>query len=173
MKLKSFLLAFFLLGSIVTATAQQESASVVLDKAYKQAKKENKKVFVMFHASWCSWCKKMEKNMQADATKKLFDDNYVITFLTVQERKDKKELENPGADELLKKYKGEGQGIPFWVMLDAKGNVLEDSLDAKGQNLGCPASPEEVAQFTTKLKKTSKLNDRQLAVISETFIIKK
>ena len=173
MKIKSVLILLFLLIGSVTASAQQESAAVVLEKAYKQAKKENKKVLVIFHASWCSWCKKMEKNMEAEATKKLFDDNYVITFLTVQERKDKKDLENPGAEELLKNYKGEGQGIPFWVILDANGKLLENSLDAKAQNLGCPATPEEVAQFTAKLKRTSKLNDKQLAVISETFIIKK
>lgn len=172
MKIKTLLLCFFLLGSLTVANAQ-ESASAVLEKAYKQAKKENKKVLVMFHASWCSWCKKMEKNMETETTKKLFDDNYVITFLTVQERGANKNLENPGADDLLKKYKADKQGIPFWLILDAKGNKLEDSFNAKGENLGCPATPEEVAEFTGKLKRTSKLKDKELAVIAEVFTIKK
>lgn len=173
MKIKSLLICFFLLGSIAVANAQAEDTSVLLQKAYKQAKKENKKVFVMFHASWCSWCKKMEKNMQAETTKKLFDDNYVFVFLTVQERPDSKDLENPGAAELLAKYKADKQGIPFWVILDAKGKVLENAFNKKRENLGCPATPEEVTEFTAKLKKTSKLKEKDLAAIAEVFTIKK
>ena len=84
MKIKTLLISFLLLGSFTAATAQ-DSASMVLDKVSAQAKKENKKVFVMFHASWCGWCKKMEKHMQDPAIKKYFDDNYITAFLTVQE----------------------------------------------------------------------------------------
>lgn len=173
MRLKAIAICFFLLGSMAIVKAQEvPTAATVLETAQKQAKKEKKKVFVMFHASWCSWCKKMEKNMQADAVKKMFDDNYVTTFLTVQEHTNKA-LENPGAAELLAGYKGDKSGIPFWVILDEKGKVLADSFNAKGENLGCPATPEEVAEFNAKLKKTSKLTDKDLAVITETFVIKK
>ena len=171
MKIKTLLICFFLLGSL-TATAQ-ESASAVLDKAYAQAAKENKKVFLMFHASWCRWCKKMENNMHDPAVKKYFDDNYVMAFLTVQESPKNKNLENPGAADLLAKYKAQNSGIPFWVILDTKGNLLADAFNSAGQNLGCPSSVEEVEEFTAKLKKTSKLKDSQLAAIADVFIIKK
>ena len=171
MKIKSLLICLFFLGSISMSNAQ-EKASVVLEKAYKQAKKENKKVLVIFHASWCTWCKKIEKNMEADAVRALFHDNYVITYLTVQESTKNKHLNNPGADEVLKKYKGDKQGIPFWVILDAKGNLLEDSFNAKGENLGCPAALDEVMEFNAKLKRTSKLNDKDLAAIAQVFTIK-
>jgi thioredoxin-related protein len=172
MKLKSLFICFFLMGSI-TAVKAQEQASAVLEKAYQQAKKENKKVLVIFHASWCGWCKKMDNNMTTDATKKLFDDNYVVAHLTVQESPKNKNLENPGGDEVLKKYKGAQAGLPFWLILDSNGTLLADSFNEKGENSGCPSSPEEVADFVTKLKKTSKLNDKQLVVIKETFVIKK
>lgn len=171
MKIKSLLICLFLLGSISMSNAQ-EKASVVLDKAYKQAKKENKKVLLVFHASWCTWCKKMEKNMEADAVKALFHDNYVITYLTVQESPKNQHLNNSGSDEVLKKYKGDKQGIPFWVILDAKGNLLEDSFNAKGENLGCPATLDEVMEFNAKLKRTSKLNDKDLDAIAQVFTIK-
>lgn len=172
MKIRTLVTCLFLLANLAAATAQ-ETASSILETASAQAKKENKKVFVMFHASWCSWCKKMDNNMKSDACRKLFDDNYVVAHIVLQESAKNKSLENPGGDEILKKFKGEKSGLPYFVILDPKGNLLADSNDAKGQNLGCPASPEEVAVFTEKLKKTSKLTDKQLAVITETFTIKK
>lgn len=171
MKLKMLLVCLFFIGTISNSIAQ-EKASVVLDKAMAQAKKEKKNVFVMYHASWCSWCKKMEANMQNEAIKPFFDKNYVTTFLTVQERKDKS-LENPGADEILKKYKADQSGIPFWQIYDADGKLLADSFDAKGQNLGCPATKEEVAEFTDKLKKTSSLTEKQRKKIEDVFVLKK
>jgi len=172
MKLKVLLITLMLMAPLAKSVAQ-ETATTTMDKAYAQAKKENKNVFVMFHASWCGWCKKMEKNMQVDATKKMFDDNFVSTALVVQESPKNKALENPGADELLLKFKGDRAGLPFWIILDPKGNVLADSFDAKGENLGCPSSAEEVAEFINKLKKTTKLNAKQLAIIAQTFTIKK
>jgi len=172
MKLKLLLLSLLFLVPVVNSTAQ-ETATAIMQKAQAQAKKEHKNVFVMFHASWCGWCKKMEKNIESDACKKMFDDNFVITQLTVQESPKNKSLENPGADTLLETYKGTKAGLPFWVIIDANGKVLADSFNAKGENLGCPSSADEVAEFKSKLKKTTKLNDSQLAIIADTFIIKK
>ena len=174
MKIKATLFSIlFLVFSAASVAQTPEPAQDVLNKAYKQAKKEKKKVFLIFHASWCTWCKKMESNMALPEMKPLFEQNYVLAYLDVQEPPKKKDLENPGADEVLKKFKGEKSGIPFFVILDAKGNLLEDSFDAKGDNLGCPASKEEVAEFITMLKNTSKLSEKDLALISEKFIIKK
>lgn len=111
--------------------------------------------------------------MANEACAKSFTDNYVIVHLVVKESPKNKNLENPGAEDLLKKFKGEQAGLPFWAMLDAKGALLADAFNAKGENIGCPGTAEEVAEFTAKLKKTSKMTDKQLAVIKETFIIKK
>lgn len=159
------------MGVISNSTAQ-EKASFILEKAMVQAKKEKKNIFVMYHASWCGWCKKMEANMQNEAVKPFFDKNYVTAFLTVQERKDKS-LENPGADEILKKYKADKSGIPFWQIYDADGNLLADSFDSKGQNMGCPTTKEEVTEFTDKLKKSSSLKEKQRQKIEEVFVLKK
>lgn len=172
MKLKSVIICLLLLGSLTSMKAQ-EQASVIMEKAYTQAKRENKNVFVMFHASWCGWCKKMDKAMASDSSKGLFNDNYVITHLTVQESPKNQSLENPGGEDYLKRFKGDRAGLPFWVLLDSNGAVLADSFNTKNENLGCPSTPQEVAEFTAKLKKTSKLNDRQLAIIAKEFTIKK
>lgn len=153
--------------------AQQPSASQVMEIAYTEAIKDNKNVMVIFTASWCGWCKRMLANMNSENCKALFDRNYVVKQLVVKERQDKKHLENPGAMELLKQNKAERAGIPFFLIYDAGGNLLTNSFDNSGMNLGCPASEKEVSVFIEKLRKTSDLTDEELAVIRETFILKK
>ena len=95
-------------------------AKEILAKAYKQAAKENKNVILIFHASWCGWCKKMDASMKDDKCKKYFEDNYVTVHLTVEESKENKNLENPGAAEIKTKYLGDKAGLPFWVILNLR-----------------------------------------------------
>ena len=168
-----------LLAFTATTFAQTAvpTSDEIMSKAYAQAKKENKRVMVIFHASWCGWCKKMEASINEPNLKKFFDDNYVIAYLTVQEHKGKEQLENPGAMALMTKLKGEKAGLPFWFISDVNGKALADSqvrpagagLDTYGDNVGCPASEKEVAFFANVLKSTSKLTDSELALISERF----
>jgi len=176
--MKQILFSFIMLMSVVFVKAQQvpASASDILKEAYQLAAKENKNVFVMFHASWCGWCHKMDKSMNDPACKKFFDDNYIIRHLVVDEAKDKKNLENPGAAEMKIKYNGDGQGIPFWLLFDKQGNLLSDSKirkegdgPEKGDNAGCPANENEVNFFIDVLKKTSSINKEQSDIIRKRF----
>lgn len=161
---------------LAMAQPSPASASEVLNDAQNIAAKENKKVFVIFHASWCGWCHKMDTSMNDPVCKKFFDDNFVIRHLVVNESPDKKQLENPGAEELKTKYHGNDQGIPFWLIFDQKGNLLADSKirsaaegPEAGDNSGCPASEKEVAFFVKILKQTTNLNDQQLDIIAKRF----
>ncbi|WP_343686738.1 thioredoxin family protein [Chryseobacterium gleum] len=150
----------------------QEKADVVVNKAITEAKAGKKNVLLIFHASWCKWCKMMEKNMDLPETKPIFDKRFVTAYIDVQERGDKKSLENPGGQELMNKYNGENAGLPFWLILNPKGGVLADSFDAKGENLGSPATPEEVATFIAKIEKSSKLNKEEAQTIGKVFVKK-
>ncbi|MEJ5050062.1 thioredoxin family protein [Chryseobacterium culicis] len=152
--------------------AAQEKADVVLNKAFTEAKVGKKNVLLVFHASWCKWCKMMEKNMDLPETKPIFEKRFVTAYVDVQERGDKKSLENPGGQELMNKYKGENAGLPFWLVLNPKGEVLADSFDDKGENLGSPATPEEVKSFIAKLGKTSKLTNEESQTIEKVFVKK-
>lgn len=150
----------------------QEKADVVLNKALTEAKSKNKNVLLMFHASWCKWCHVMEKNMNLPEAKPIFDKKFVTTYVDVQEMGEKKKLENPGGEVLMEKYKGKEAGLPFWLVLNPKGEVLADSFNDKNENLGCPSTAEEVDVFVAKLKKSSKMNDNELQTVKQTFLKK-
>ncbi len=177
--MKKYLIAAIisLFSCSLFAQTKPEPTEQLLTRAYAKAAKENKKVFVIFHASWCGWCKKMETSMNSPKCSKLFTENYVIVHIDVLERKGKENLENPGGLDLLKKYKGETQGLPFWVILDNKGTLLADSeirpkgasLDTIGESIGCPANENEVTYFAKLLKATSKLSDADLEIIKARF----
>lgn len=166
---------FFFLGS--QAQSSIKSTDVLLKEARQQAAKENKKVFVIFHASWCHWCHKLDTAMADASCKPLFDKSYVTCHLTVLENGDKKSLENPGAMELLKAHHGDQQGIPFWLIFDKDGKLVADSqirpegasLDTQGQNIGYPGSKDEIAAFQKVLRKTSKLSEAEITLIGERF----
>ncbi len=166
-----------LIFNFSSAQEKPKSADEVLKNAYEQAKSENKNVIIMFHASWCGWCKKMDASMNDASTKELFNKNYVIAHLVVLESATKKHLENNGAEALLNKYGGEKQGIPYLLIFDGDGNLLADSkmvenefvLKEHGNNIGCPGTLEEIAAFNYKLKETSNLNNDELEIISERF----
>ena len=175
-----FFAALLAIGSFAGFTnPEPPTADQVLKDAYARATKEHKKVMILFHASWCGWCKKMEASLNDPAIKKSFDDNYVITWLTVMETTpEMKKTENPGAMEFMTKYTSDKTGIPYFLIMDANGKLLADSkirpagapLNAEGENIGCPASEKEVAYFNELLKATSNIKEPQLTAIRERFL---
>jgi thioredoxin-related protein len=161
------LLAFAIIISMSFAQTVP-SAESILTAAYKKAIQENKNVFVIFHASWCGWCRKLDASMNDTTTKKYFDNNFIIVHLTVQEIEKNKKLENPGAVEFLAKYKGEKAGLPFFLILDKQGKLIGDSF-LNNENTGCPANEKEVDYFISLLKKSSKINEEGLVIIKKRF----
>jgi len=173
-----FLISVLIFATITSLFAQKAplTSEEIMKEAFTSAKNQNKKVLVMFHASWCGWCHKMDTSLNDASVKKFFDDNFVIRHLVVFESKEKKNLENPGALEMISTYNGKDQGIPFWLIFDKNENFLADSR-MKGkingveklQNTGCPASKEEVDYFIDVLKKTTDLKEHQLEKIRTRF----
>ena len=169
--------AFVLFTKTSSAQHGIPSAYEIMQEAMQTAAKENKNVLIIFHASWCGWCHKMDSAMNDQTCKGFFYKNYVIRHLVVDETKDKKDLENPGADELRTKYHGDNEGIPFWLIFDKDGNLIADSqmrpkgasLDTKGENIGCPATEKEVAYFIEVLKKTSQISEAEQTAVKIRF----
>lgn len=162
----------------VIAQAPTPSADSVLASACREAAATHRKVFLIFHASWCGWCHRMDTIMNAPVCKPLFDKHYVIAHLVILETGEKVPLINPGAMELYNKYAGgNNQGIPFFLIIGPDGTVLQDSrikpegaaAGSGGHNTGCPDSEEELTYFVRVLHETSDLTDAELATIRAQF----
>lgn len=169
--MKNLILLFFITVFTIGVQAQNNvpAAETVMARAFASAKASQKKVLLIFHASWCGWCHKMDTALNDAACKNIFERNFVITHLTVKEAKDKKHLENSGAAAMYKQYAGSEQGIPVWVILNSEGKTLATSIMDNGENSGCPATEAEVNYFVGRLKQTTSLNAQELKIIFDRF----
>ncbi|MDE1193258.1 MAG: thioredoxin family protein [Arachidicoccus sp.] len=174
---KIILSLIILFYAFATANAQStpETADEIVNSALSQAKQEHKKVLIMFHASWCGWCKKMDACLNDVSCKNYFNKNFVISHIDVFETKEKVSEENSGGKDLYAKYGGEEQdGIPFWLILDENGNLLANSKydpdnSGKLQNIGCPAEEKEVAYFVSLLKKYTNISEADQTAVQIRF----
>lgn len=178
MKIKIFLVTLVLfISGIVSAQEKPESAGKIMDEACKIAAKEGKSVLIIFHASWCGWCKKFEASVNDPACKDFFNKNFVIRYLDILERGDKVSIENPEATDLYNKFGGKDGGVPYFLIFDKSKSLLSDSkmsvTDNGGktsmQNIGCPTSDEEIAAFIKILDKATKVSEKDKAAIQERF----
>jgi len=154
-RLLPLLMGLALVGSVYAG--QTLSAKSVVDGAVRSAKIGHKGVLVVFHASWCGWCKELDKSFEVPALKKVLDKDFVIVHITVLENPQHKSDENPGGAEMMKAMGGQEAGLPFFVMLNSKGQAVSDSMvmgpgNPKPQNMGFPTEPNELEHFVAMLK---------------------
>jgi thiol-disulfide isomerase/thioredoxin len=176
--IRTFLLAAVYSLTLTVHAQPPASADAVVKAACKEAAASHKKVFLLFHASWCGWCHRMDSIMAAPVCKPLFDGQYIITHLVILENGDKQALDNPGAMDLYNKYAdAKTSGIPFFLIINPDGTVVQDSRikpegaapGSTGANTGCPDSEAELAYFVRVLHETSSLSDAQIETIRAEF----
>jgi len=177
MKKLLYLSAFVASAFFSAHTQAQDQAPPSVDRilhaATEKAVAEKKKVFVVFTASWCYWCKKMDSILRSPDVAPVFLKKYQLEKIVVRETPNNKHLENPGGVELLESAGGADKGIPYWLVLDEKGKIITDSRLRKDGvpdgNTGCPATREEIDYFISVLRSTSDLKEEELSVIANAF----
>ena len=148
-----------LLTVVITCGQSQkpELAEGILKAALQKAESSNRTVFLIFHASWCGWCKKLDAALEDRTIKELMEEHYVIARLDVLESGNNiQTLENPGGKKIMTELGGEKSGLPFYAFMDAKGKKIADSnVMPKNQNIGYPNSTEEIMEFGKLLEKSA------------------
>jgi hypothetical protein len=150
--------SLLLIPALIACPLPAQDAPALIAQALDTARPGGRTVLVAFHASWCSWCRRLEAVMARPAVKPILDRHFVIQWLTIQERGDKKALDTPGAAELYQQWTGGTKsGIPFYLVLDGQGRMRASSIraltpGAAPANLGYPGSPEEIQAFIALLQ---------------------
>ncbi len=145
-----------------SGTSPVPSAKTLLKNAEAKAAKEHKSVFLIFHASWCIWCHRMDALLADPTLAPIFKKNFVVVHIDGMESKPNQGLENAGWQTMLTTYKGVNMGIPYWLFLSPKGKVLAtclspNDLDKNGKmtNMGFPdkTQPADEDYFISDLKR--------------------
>jgi thiol-disulfide isomerase/thioredoxin len=153
------LIAMVVLGGTLAAgpvaLATPPPAESVLAAAAKAGQPEKKNILVVFHASWCGWCRKLEAVLSAPSAREVLDRHFEKVELTVLERGEKQALENAGAEELLASIAGKDAGLPFVAVLDRRSRkpIATSNVDGPGSNVGYPAKADEIDHFVGMLRK--------------------
>lgn len=85
-----------------------------LEEAFAEARKENKQVLADLSAIWCPSCRKLDKNVLADAdVKQAIADKYIYARI---------EYESDEGKAFQTRYKV--KGFPNLLILDAQGNLV-------------------------------------------------
>jgi len=110
-------------------------------EALTKAKKENKRVILMYGGNWCGWCYKLhdcfEKN---DNIKTLFHESYELVLVDIKSN-----------EALPQKYDAKPDGYPYLTILDADGQVLVNQSTVPLEE-GRKHNPGKVFEFLDKWK---------------------
>jgi thioredoxin-related protein len=128
---RPLLIFLFVVAPVLTVHAQDASVPAeginwhTFEEAVAMAKKEKKKIIVDIYAPWCTWCRKLQREVYTDPDiREYVNKNFVITRLDGEDKEETvqfKEYSLTPSELAL----GFGlQGYPTTVFLDAESDYI-------------------------------------------------
>jgi hypothetical protein len=158
-------MALLLLSAVLPAVPKALKADDILKGAKLKAADQNKSIFLIFGASWCEDCHRLDSFLAIPDIASIFDKHFVVTKLTFGEALGgHPDWDNPGSDFLISKYGGLSASgavdLPFIALLDPKAKLLANSNKpgdghAASSGTGFPANTEDVKWFLAMLQKAA------------------
>jgi thioredoxin-related protein len=143
-------------------TAEPKDAETLLRDALTRASSDDKKVFLRFGAPWCGWCHKLDDFLARPEISAILDRDFVMLKIDIDRMKSGKDV--------LSRYRPQESGIPWFVILDAKGEKLAKSETSDGSNIGYPVELKEIETFMAMITATGRrLEPDQAAQIRKTL----
>lgn len=134
---------------------EPKDADALLRETLSRAASEDKRVFLTFGALGCGWCHRLEDFLAQPEIAGLLEHDFLVLKVDVDRMKNGKEV--------MDRYRPkESQGIPWYVVLDAKGEK-RGTADAAFGNIGYPLEPKEIDAFMTLFESQGKLQPAQIS----------
>src|ERR1700677_2162252 len=100
--------------AVAGAAQQSPRADQVLSNAKSAAVAQHKAIFLVFGASWCPPCRKLETFTGDPNIRPILEKYFILSHLNIEEERGKHpELNNPGGEKLVADYGGKSMGVPF------------------------------------------------------------
>jgi thioredoxin-related protein len=129
-------------------TAEPRDAEALLRESLARASSDDKKVFLRFGAPWCGWCHRLDDFLARPEISAILDRDFVMLKIDIDRMKSGKDV--------LSRYRPQESGIPWFVILDAKGENLAKSEAPDGSNIGYPVEPKEIETFMAMITATGR-----------------
>lgn len=165
---KLFLFLLILPTSLVTFGQSAVSADKLLDNAIATAKNENKNVFAISTATWCPPFQALKQILHDEVIQPMLEKKYVFVYMYSAEKGKLMKNNNPGTVELLEKYEGHINAVPYWFIIDTTGRKLADSYNKAGSKeyISYPDTKILLKDFMNILKNSSDFTTTEISLLS-------
>jgi hypothetical protein len=140
-------------ANAVTPASNAMSADAVLAAEAGKAAADDRKLLLLFDASWCVYCRLTDMMLERPEAAKVIGAHYRVLHMRAQERTpEMKAKQLAGADELYDRLAPDGVGMPLTLIIGADGEVIASSVMKSGENYGFPVTRDELDGFEAMMK---------------------
>ena len=143
-------------ASAAAAGAQAQTispAGAAVADAVAQASDRQRRLLLVFHASWCVYCRLFDRMLAHRDAAPIIERHFEVLHLRAQERQKLwQDQQLAGADDVYHGYAPAGAGLPYMVVLGAGSKKIADSIMASGESFGFPVEPAELDGFDVMLR---------------------